>query len=50
LFYETAINARKLGYKYGEASWILEDNDRMNKSAEACWHYKQTVPIYELAL
>ena len=35
LFYETAINARKLGYKYGEASWILEDNDRMNKSAEA---------------
>ena len=35
LFYETAINAKKLGYRYGEASWILEDNDRMNKSAEA---------------
>ena len=35
LFYETAINAKKLGYGYGEASWILEDNDRMNKSAEA---------------
>jgi hypothetical protein len=35
LFYETAINAKKLGYGYGEASWILEDNDRMTKSAEA---------------
>lgn len=35
LFYETAINAKNLGYDYGEASWILEDNDRMVKSAEA---------------
>jgi hypothetical protein len=35
LFYETAVRARKLGYKYGEASWVLEDNVRMNKSAEA---------------
>lgn len=35
LFYETAINAKKLGYSYGEASWILEDNERMTKSAEA---------------
>jgi hypothetical protein len=35
LFYETAVRARKLGYKYGEASWILEDNVRMVKSAEA---------------
>ncbi len=35
LFYQTAINAKKLGYGYGEASWILEDNDRMIKSAEA---------------
>ena len=35
LFYETAVRARKLGYEYGEASWVLEDNVRMNKSAEA---------------
>jgi hypothetical protein len=35
LFYETAVRALKLGYKFGEASWVLEDNVRMNKSAEA---------------
>jgi hypothetical protein len=35
LFYETAMNAKKLGYEFGEASWILEDNERMTKSAEA---------------
>jgi hypothetical protein len=34
LFYETAIRARKLGYYYGEASWILEDNTMMNRAAE----------------
>jgi hypothetical protein len=35
LFYETAKTALGLGYKYGEASWVLEDNERMTKSAEA---------------
>ncbi len=35
LFYETAVRAKKLGYAYGEASWVLEDNVRMVKSAEA---------------
>ena len=34
LFYETAVRAKALGYKYGEASWILEDNEAMNHSAE----------------
>ncbi|HTP13218.1 MAG TPA: hypothetical protein VMM37_06290, partial [Bacteroidota bacterium] len=34
LFYETAARAKKLGYQYGEASWILEDNEAMNHSAE----------------
>lgn len=34
LFYETAVRAKKLGYKYGEASWILEDNVMMNRAAE----------------
>ena len=33
LFYETAINAKKLGYGYGEASWILEDNERTRMEA-----------------
>lgn len=35
LFYETAVRAKKLGYLYGEASWILEDNVMMNRAAEA---------------
>ncbi len=35
LFYETAVRAKKLGYQYGEASWVLEDNVRMVKAAEA---------------
>jgi hypothetical protein len=34
LFYETAVRAKKLGYQYGEASWILEDNVMMNRAAE----------------
>ncbi len=34
LFYETAMRAKKLGYYYGEASWILEDNFMMNRAAE----------------
>ncbi len=35
LFYETARRAKRLGYHFGGASWILEDNDAMNKSAVA---------------
>jgi GNAT superfamily N-acetyltransferase len=34
LFYETARRAKELGYQYGEASWILEDNVMMNRAAE----------------
>lgn len=34
LFYEIAVRAKKLGYLYGEASWILEDNVMMNRAAE----------------
>jgi len=34
LFYETARRAKDLGYHYGEASWILEDNVMMNRAAE----------------
>lgn len=35
LFYETAVRGQQLGYQYGEASWVLEDNLRMVKAAEA---------------
>jgi GNAT superfamily N-acetyltransferase len=34
LFYETARVAKGLGYGYGEASWVLEDNIMMNRAAE----------------
>jgi hypothetical protein len=34
LFYETAVRAKRLGYQFGEASWILEDNVMMNRAAE----------------
>ena len=34
LFYETAARAKKAGYDYGEASWVLEDNVMMNRAAE----------------
>ena len=51
LFFETAVNARKLGYKYGEASWILEDNERMVKSAEAMLgKITKRFRIYEMSI
>jgi hypothetical protein len=51
LFYETAINAKKLGYGYGEASWILEDNERMVKSAEAMLgKITKRYRIYEMSI
>ena len=51
LFYETAIRAKRLGYKYGEASWILEDNERMVKSAEAMQgKITKKYRIYEMSL
>jgi hypothetical protein len=34
LFFETAVRARRLGYRYGEASWVLENNGPMNRAAE----------------
>ncbi len=35
MFYRKTIEiAEKKGYKYGEASWILEDNDMMNRAIE----------------
>ncbi|MGA9405776.1 MAG: hypothetical protein WBW71_01460 [Bacteroidota bacterium] len=51
LFYETAARAKKLGYKYGEASWVLEDNVMMNRAAEMMngKRYK-TYRIYEMEI
>jgi len=34
LFYETAKRGIRLGYYNGEASWVLEDNLMMNRSAD----------------
>jgi GNAT superfamily N-acetyltransferase len=34
LFYETGLRAVRRGYPHGEASWVLEDNVRMNRGAE----------------
>ncbi|MBI3192864.1 MAG: GNAT family N-acetyltransferase [Ignavibacteriae bacterium] len=51
LFYETAKRAKNLGYDYGEASWVLEDNVMMNRAAELmnarCY---KTYRIYEQQL
>jgi len=34
LFYETGRRGVTLGYPFGEASWVLEDNVMMNRAAE----------------
>lgn len=34
LFYETAVRAKRLGYYYGDAGWILEDNEKMIRAAK----------------
>jgi hypothetical protein len=34
MYYNTILNGLKLGYKWGELSWILEDNVMMNRAAE----------------
>ena len=51
LFYETARRCTTNGYRYGEASWVLEDNVMMNRSAELlnASRYK-TYRIYEIPL
>jgi GNAT superfamily N-acetyltransferase len=51
LFYETAVQARRLGYYYGEASWILEDNVMMVRAAEAMHaHLYKKYRLYEIPL
>ncbi len=51
LFYETAIRAKNLGYKWGEASWVLEDNVPMIRAAEAMsGEISKKYRLYEVAL
>jgi len=33
LYWETMERAKRRGYNYGEASWVLEDNEPMNRAA-----------------
>jgi hypothetical protein len=51
LYRETIERAEKKGYKFGEASWILEDNDPMNRACEMMngERYK-TYRVYEKQL
>jgi GNAT superfamily N-acetyltransferase len=51
LFLETATRAKRLGYQYGEASWILEDNVMMHRAAAAMQgHHYKTYRVYQKAI
>jgi GNAT superfamily N-acetyltransferase len=51
LFYELASRARALGYRWGEASWILEDNLQMIRAAETMQGRRsKTYRIYETVI
>jgi GNAT superfamily N-acetyltransferase len=51
LFYELASRAHALGYRWGEASWILEDNLQMIRAAETMQGRRsKTYRIYEMAI
>ncbi|HET9135529.1 MAG TPA: GNAT family N-acetyltransferase [Candidatus Kapabacteria bacterium] len=51
MYRETIDRAEKKGYKYGEASWILEDNNPMNRACEMMNAKKyKTYRIYEKQL
>lgn len=51
LYYQTLLNARRLGYKYGEGSTIHEFNSRMNLEArKAGGRLYKTYRIYKLDL
>ncbi|HEX9614636.1 MAG TPA: hypothetical protein VGA55_03990, partial [Bacteroidota bacterium] len=51
LFYETAARAKSLGYQYGEAGWVLEDNEKMVKAAKTLrGEAYKTYRIYEMPI
>jgi len=47
LYYELGTRGIQLGYRYGEASWILEDNELMNKGLTSTMSAK-VYKIYRL--
>jgi len=51
LYYETVKAAKALGVKYGEASWILEDNDMMRRGMELIkGEIYKTYNVYEIEI
>jgi GNAT superfamily N-acetyltransferase len=52
IFYVETLNAaRKLGFKWGEMSWILENNEPMRRAIERMGgRVYKTYRIYEKAL
>ena len=51
LFHELAARAHRLGYRQGEASWILEDNQMMIRAAETMQGRRSmTYRIYEMPI
>ena len=50
-YYDTLMAAKRLGYEWGEMSWILESNDAMNRAIQHMGGtvYK-TYRIYEIAI
>lgn len=52
LYYELGTRGTKLGYRFGEASWILEDNEMMNKGLTMTMNGKvyKTYRIYQKIL
>ncbi len=51
LYYETVRAAQALGVEYGEASWILEDNDMMRRGMELIkGEIYKTYNVYEIEI
>lgn len=52
LYYELGTRGIQLGYRYGEASWIFEDNEMMNKGLTSTMNARvyKTYRIYQKKL
>ncbi|MCX7908722.1 MAG: hypothetical protein N2560_04305 [Ignavibacteria bacterium] len=52
LYYELGTRGVQLGYRFGEASWVLEDNEMMNKGLTSTMQAKvyKTYRIYQKKL
>ncbi len=52
LYYELGIRGIQRGYQYGEASWVLEDNEMMNKGLTSTMQAKvyKTYRLYQKRL